>query len=275
MTVSATGDTIRLKNGQTIVADNVEEVSGRVEYTIGESTYKIPSRLVEEIIRGAAPPGTASTGSSNKATGIKTEFHGQIVYLYESTEELREECATGEYENRIHAEFEPLTSPEPNSLGKSGREACDLWNLDLGQKYESLMDRGVELERALCTYGPAYISSDPPRDPRILPNWREYQKVGKELEESRSELIVPYRVVENARDQLEKSKREDLDREVPGRESLRQLSESQIAAVDAINRKYASQEEVIKRDYSREALRMLRVHLDFTRLQGACKNGAS
>ena len=42
-------DTILLKNGRSIQADSAVERNGRVEYTIGESTFTIPGSLVEKI----------------------------------------------------------------------------------------------------------------------------------------------------------------------------------------------------------------------------------
>lgn len=44
---------IYLKNGHRIVADSVQEVNGRVEYTIGDNTFAIPKSVVEKIDSGA------------------------------------------------------------------------------------------------------------------------------------------------------------------------------------------------------------------------------
>jgi len=51
----AAADIIRLKNGKTIVADEARQVNGRVEYSIGDNTYAISSRLVERIDAGGTP----------------------------------------------------------------------------------------------------------------------------------------------------------------------------------------------------------------------------
>lgn len=48
-------DTIRLKNGDSIVADSVREVDGKIEYEIGDNTYRIPKSLVEKI-ESSVPP---------------------------------------------------------------------------------------------------------------------------------------------------------------------------------------------------------------------------
>jgi hypothetical protein len=41
---------IHLKNGQTVHAETVNEAGDKVEYTVGESVYKIPKSLVQEIV---------------------------------------------------------------------------------------------------------------------------------------------------------------------------------------------------------------------------------
>ena len=53
--VAARADIIRLKNGNSIVAQNVRERNGRVEYSIGEDTYAIPKTLVLRIDTGGDP----------------------------------------------------------------------------------------------------------------------------------------------------------------------------------------------------------------------------
>ncbi len=49
-------ETIRLKNGRTILADRVREKGSRIEYEIGDNTYAIAKSLVERIDAGGAPP---------------------------------------------------------------------------------------------------------------------------------------------------------------------------------------------------------------------------
>lgn len=56
MCLGARADVIRLKNGETIVADSVHETNGRIEYTIGDNTFAIPQSLVENIDAGVASP---------------------------------------------------------------------------------------------------------------------------------------------------------------------------------------------------------------------------
>lgn len=54
-TVTAAAETIRLKNGRTIQADTVKQVGDRVEYEIGDNTYRIPKALVARIESGSQP----------------------------------------------------------------------------------------------------------------------------------------------------------------------------------------------------------------------------
>ena len=72
-------ETIRLKNGRSIVADSVREIDGKIEYQIGDNTYRIPKSLVEKIESsvpelndpnfGTTP--TAATTQSPPATPFK------------------------------------------------------------------------------------------------------------------------------------------------------------------------------------------------------------
>lgn len=56
----AVADTIHLKNGRSIVADQVRENGNRYEYQIGDDTYAIPKSSVERIEAGGIPLSTAS-----------------------------------------------------------------------------------------------------------------------------------------------------------------------------------------------------------------------
>jgi tetratricopeptide (TPR) repeat protein len=53
-------DTIKLKNGRTIVADRVKENGDRVEYEIGDNTFAIRKSSVESISAGGSPVVSAS-----------------------------------------------------------------------------------------------------------------------------------------------------------------------------------------------------------------------
>lgn len=61
----ARADTIRLKNGRTIVADHVREKGNHYEYDIGDDSYAIPKSVVDRVEAGgmpAQPSGSARRG---------------------------------------------------------------------------------------------------------------------------------------------------------------------------------------------------------------------
>ena len=51
----AWADTIHLKNGRTILADQVRENGNRYEYEIGEDSYAIPKSAVDRVDAGGLP----------------------------------------------------------------------------------------------------------------------------------------------------------------------------------------------------------------------------
>ena len=62
----ARADTIHLKNGRTIVADQVREKGNHLEYDIGEDSYAIPKSSVDHIDAGGMPA-HASSGAAKVA----------------------------------------------------------------------------------------------------------------------------------------------------------------------------------------------------------------
>jgi tetratricopeptide (TPR) repeat protein len=64
--VSAPADTIHLKNGRTIYADQTREVDGKIEYEIGDNTFAIPKASVDRVEAGgmAAPRASGPAASS-------------------------------------------------------------------------------------------------------------------------------------------------------------------------------------------------------------------
>ncbi len=62
---AASADTIHLKNGRSILADNVRENGNRYQYEIGDDTYAIPKSSVDHIEAGGMP---AVAAASNGAT---------------------------------------------------------------------------------------------------------------------------------------------------------------------------------------------------------------
>jgi len=69
-------ETIRLKNGRSIVADNVREKDGKVEYEIGDNTYRIPKSLVEKIESSIPPLADPTFGTTSPAASPKNPNDG-------------------------------------------------------------------------------------------------------------------------------------------------------------------------------------------------------
>src|SRR5579863_393868 len=66
----ASADTIHLKNGRTIVADQVREKGNHLEYDIGEDTYAIPISTVDHVDAGGMP--THSSSGTAKVADLPT-----------------------------------------------------------------------------------------------------------------------------------------------------------------------------------------------------------
>jgi len=62
--IKASADTIRLKNGRSIIADHVRENGNRYEYEIGEDSYAIPKSSVDHVEVGGIP--TRSSGGASE-----------------------------------------------------------------------------------------------------------------------------------------------------------------------------------------------------------------
>lgn len=64
--VRASAETIHLKNGRTIWADQVRENGTHLEYDIGDNSYAIPRSTVERVEAGGMPPVSSTTGAAGK-----------------------------------------------------------------------------------------------------------------------------------------------------------------------------------------------------------------
>lgn len=170
--------TIQLTDGRTIQADSVTDAGQKIEYTIGDSIYEVPKSLVKSMTHapGATPLASASTAwdASKPATATVTGTTLPKVpiafgddsknwYLLESTEQLREECSTGQFAARFHPEMQTVSS-FPNS--DDAERICAILSGKASDDYERLVDRGIELERTLC-YTPGYVPKVPSSDPKI------------------------------------------------------------------------------------------------------------
>jgi len=66
----APAETLHLKNGRTIWAENVRENGNRIEYEVGENTFAIPKSLVDHIDAGGTPPEYSTGVGGSKSTDI-------------------------------------------------------------------------------------------------------------------------------------------------------------------------------------------------------------
>jgi tetratricopeptide (TPR) repeat protein len=64
---AASGDTIHLKNGRTIVADSVHEKGNHYEYEVGDDSYAIPKSAVDHIDAGGMPAHAVSSSGAAAA----------------------------------------------------------------------------------------------------------------------------------------------------------------------------------------------------------------
>jgi hypothetical protein len=67
---AASADTIHLKNGRTILVDQVRETGNRYEYEIGDDSYAIPKSSVERVEAGGMPARAAASGSASSAESL-------------------------------------------------------------------------------------------------------------------------------------------------------------------------------------------------------------
>jgi TonB family protein len=170
--------TIQLTDGRTIQADGVTDAGQKIEYTIGDSIYEVPKPLIKSMTHApdATPLASASTvwDASKPATATVTGTTLPKVpmaygddqknwYLLESTDQLREECRTGQFAARFHPEIQTVSS-FPNS--DDAQRICAILSAKASDDYEKLVDRGVELERTLC-YMPGYVPKARSGDPQI------------------------------------------------------------------------------------------------------------
>ncbi|MGA2005794.1 MAG: hypothetical protein ABSG70_20645 [Terriglobales bacterium] len=159
--LATTSATIRLKNGRTIHADTATDAGDKLEYTVGESSYRIPKAAIQAVVRDREVAAPASSSTSRQGSNTSANAPGpppagksttnsqsaQNRYLYESTEQLRGECGTGEFLNRFH--------PEMQGAFQNRNETdriCKVLSAVIGDEYEALVDRGVELQRTLCAF---------------------------------------------------------------------------------------------------------------------------
>ena len=195
----ASGVVLHLESGRTIRADTAHEVGDKVEYTIGEGTYRIKKSSVKDITMGT--DSAESTGAAPESSGKQNVFPNEISdkvtasplnalprnpaedpanwSLYESTEQLRAECQKGEISKRVHPEFQS-TSSFPISKDEAARE-CFALNLVMDPDYERLIDRGTALEKKLCTANNLKPLYNLRPDLKLTPDYEELARVTTEF----------------------------------------------------------------------------------------------
>jgi tetratricopeptide (TPR) repeat protein len=70
--------TIYLKNGRTIVADEVAEKNGRIQYTIGDDHYAIPKTIVDRIENAPPKPLSGDTVRPGREAGALVQDPSQL-----------------------------------------------------------------------------------------------------------------------------------------------------------------------------------------------------
>jgi len=191
-------ETVRLKNGRIIHADTASEAGDKIEYTVGESVYEIPKSLVQEISRAAnAPPSPSQdttvdnsnvvTAPSLKKMPVGYGDDPKNWYLYESTEQLREECRNDQFANRLHPEFQSKSNFPVSQ--QEAQMTCASLAVHMDAAYERLVDRGVELQQILCTAGHGSTSTIRSTDPAIAANQEEMGRIAVDLRKRITDLL--------------------------------------------------------------------------------------
>jgi len=189
---SAPPETIELTDGRIIHADSITYTGQKIEYTLGGSIYEVPKSLIKSIVHepGAAPLASASTAwdASKPARATVT---GTVIpklpiafgddpknwFLLESTQQLREECRTGQFATRFHPEMQ---SPSSFPDSDDAQRICAVLSGKVSDDYESLVDRGIELKRTLC-YTPGYVPGTGSSDPKITAMQQELSQISAEF----------------------------------------------------------------------------------------------
>jgi TonB family protein len=192
-------ETIQLTDGRIIHADSITYAGQKIEYTLGDLIYEVPKSLIKSIVHepGAAPLASASTAWDASRPGTAT-VTGTIIsqrpiafgedpknwYLLESTEQLREECRTGEFATRFHPEMQTVPSFPNND---DAQRICAILSGKASDDYESLVDRGVELERTLC-HTPGYVPGAGASDPKIATMKEELGQISADFSKRMTEF---------------------------------------------------------------------------------------
>ncbi len=105
--VGAKADTIRLKNGRSIIADHVRENGNRYEYEIGEDSYAIPKSSVDHVEAGGIPTrssGAAAEDIPSFASANSLAHEGDLVAKVVREGKVDQDALAG-LENKGNAEL--------------------------------------------------------------------------------------------------------------------------------------------------------------------------
>ncbi len=96
-------DTLRLKNGRSIAnAENVREQDGKIEYEIGDNTYRIPKSLVEKIDPDIPMPVEAEIPPLKQAARPKPDEQSPVRLSPQVSDTPELKIPTSDYEKIIH-----------------------------------------------------------------------------------------------------------------------------------------------------------------------------
>jgi tetratricopeptide (TPR) repeat protein len=85
LAASASGDMVRLKNGDVIYADSVKDNGKSVSYELGDNTFTIPKSRVQSVETGARPQASAQSLAmpslnADVPSGTSSELLNQVVH---------------------------------------------------------------------------------------------------------------------------------------------------------------------------------------------------
>jgi len=129
-------DTIHLKNGRTIVADQVHEKGTHLEYEIGDDSYAIPKALVDHVDAGGLPLHSASANSPEISARDLPEFTAPDSIANEG-DLVSKIIKSGEIDSSVLAGLESKGNAELSASANfiAGKHAFDHGNIAEARRY--------------------------------------------------------------------------------------------------------------------------------------------
>lgn len=174
---ACTADTIRLKNGRSIAgAENVREKDGKIEYEIGDNTYRIPKSLAERIDTSVPVTTEPDLAPVNPAARPKTDEPRTSPPIPTGSSPLELKIPTSELAKIIHdgkVDLDALNAVE--SAGKfdiaaagyfiAGRFEFDRGDRESAKRYfERAMSYAPDNAFILAHYAALLVQSGRARD---------------------------------------------------------------------------------------------------------------